>query len=202
MPCERVPGEPKAEHDSVAIRVGHQRSFSDEPEEHEQHRDDPKPNDDLVLLPSLQFEVMVNRRHPKHPSARQLERRYLDHDGKRFDDEHPTHDGEHDLLADDGGDRSERGAERQRADVPHEHLRRIGIKPEKAKHAPATVPQKTESSPAPAISGNCRYPAKFTFPLAYAENPEGGPTITVDLIARPSKPSVRLTALIVPTITK
>ena len=30
MPCERVPGEPKAEHDSVAIRVGHQRSFSDE----------------------------------------------------------------------------------------------------------------------------------------------------------------------------
>jgi hypothetical protein len=49
---------------------------------------------------------------------------------QRFGDEDAPHDRQHDFLADDDGDRAERSAERQRADIAHEHFRRIGVEPQ------------------------------------------------------------------------
>src|SRR5512132_3129172 len=47
-----------------------------------------------------------------------------------------------------------------------------------------------------------RYPEKTTLPEAYANTPSAPATSTDGMIARPSRPSVRLTALLDPTITK
>ena len=134
MAREREPGEPEAEHDGVAARVvaSSAQLQRRETEQHEQHRDDPEAHDDLVLLPALQLVVVVDRRHPEDALAGELERRHLDHHRQRLDDEHAAHDEQHDLLAHDHGDRAERGAERERADVAHEHLGRIGVEPEEA----------------------------------------------------------------------
>ena len=63
---------------------------------------------------------------------------------------------EHDLLADDHGDDAERGAERERADVAHEHLRRVGVEPEEAEAGADERAQKISSSPAPGTYGICR----------------------------------------------
>src|SRR5690242_16687816 len=46
-------------------------------EEHEHHRDDPEPHDDLVLLPALQFVVVVERRHAEDALAGEAEARHL-----------------------------------------------------------------------------------------------------------------------------
>ena len=129
---ERQPGEPATQHDRTASLVSvHQRSFSvDRPASTSSMRDDPEADHDLVLLPALEFEVMVDRRHPEHPPAGELERRDLDHHRQRLDDEHAAHDEQHDLLPDDDGDRAQRGAQRERADIAHEHLGRIRVEPE------------------------------------------------------------------------
>src|SRR5687768_18193994 len=50
----------------------------------------------------------------------------LDHHRQRFDHEHATHDHQHQFLAHDHRDAAEHGAQRERADVAHEHHRRIG----------------------------------------------------------------------------
>ena len=58
------------------------------------------------------------------------------------------------------------------------------------------------NSPAPGTAGICRYCTKFALPLAYANTPSAPPTMTDGMIARPSSPSVRFTALLMPTIMK
>src|SRR4029078_5678171 len=45
-----------------------------ESEQDEEHGDDPKAHDDLVLLPALELVVMMERRHAEHAPARELER--------------------------------------------------------------------------------------------------------------------------------
>src|SRR6267142_1099486 len=48
------------------------------------HRDDPEPDHDLRLGPALLLEMMVQRRHPEHAFARQLERHHLHDHGDGF----------------------------------------------------------------------------------------------------------------------
>ncbi|MNG94176.1 hypothetical protein D3C79_531790 [compost metagenome] len=76
--------------------------------------------------------MVVDRRHAEHALAGQLEGGNLDHHRQGFHDEHAAHDEQHDFLADDHGDSAQRGAQRQRADVPHEYLRRVGVEPQEA----------------------------------------------------------------------
>ena len=71
-----------------------------------------------------------------------------------------------------------------------------------ASPAPAIAAQKTASSPAPGICGRPRYFENTALPATYAKIASALATITVGKIARPSRPSVRLTALLEPTITK
>jgi len=77
--------------------------------------------------------VVVQRRHAKDPLTRELERSDLQHHRQSLDDEHPAHDEQHDLLAYDDSNGSQRRAERERTDIAHEYFRRISVEPEKRK---------------------------------------------------------------------
>src|SRR3546814_20545787 len=72
----------------------------------------------------------------------------------------------------------------------------------KPRPAPAIAVQKIASSPMPAMYGMLRYVANFALPLAYAKIASAEATSTVGMIAKPSRPSVRLTALLLPTMTR
>src|SRR3954466_16107519 len=59
------------------------------------HRDDPEPDHDLRLGPSLLLEMVMQRRHPEYAFSGQLERDHLHDDGNRLEHEQPANDGEH-----------------------------------------------------------------------------------------------------------
>src|SRR5215213_4802593 len=52
--------------------------------ERQHHRDDPEPDHDLRLGPALLLEMMMQRRHPEHAFAGQLERGHLHDHGDGF----------------------------------------------------------------------------------------------------------------------
>src|SRR5258708_20179191 len=62
------------------------------------HRDDPEPDHDLRLGPALLLEMMMQRRHPEHALARQLERHHLHDDGYRFQHDQPADHVHHHLA--------------------------------------------------------------------------------------------------------
>ena len=67
--------------------------------------------------------------------------------------------------------------------------------------APIKAPANTISSPERGKKGTYKYSAIIWFPIAYATNPNP-PVIKIEgKIAKPSRPSVKLTALDEPTIT-
>ena len=77
--------------------------------------------------------MVVQRRHAENAfAAGGLEVEDLRRNRQGLGDEDAAHDGEDDFLTDDDGDGAERGAERQRADVAHEDLGRVGVEPEEA----------------------------------------------------------------------
>src|SRR6476661_1173832 len=59
------------------------------------HRDDPEPDHDLRFGPALLFEMVMQRRHPEHALAGQLEGRYLHDHRDRFQHEQSADHGEH-----------------------------------------------------------------------------------------------------------
>src|SRR5690606_26469623 len=62
--------------------------------------------------------------------------------------------------------------------------------------------QITASSPAPGTAGIARWAANCAWPETYANTPKPPATSTLGMIASPSRPSVRFTALEKPTIQK
>src|SRR4051812_9182856 len=103
-----------------------------QPGQRQHHRDNPEPDHDLRLGPSLLLEMVVQRRHPEHAFAGQLERDHLHDDGYRLQHEQPADDGEHQLVLGRHRDRAEHAAERQRAGIAHEDRRRRRVEPEEA----------------------------------------------------------------------
>ena len=102
----------------------------------------------------FQFEMVMNRRHAEYALAGQLERRHLDHHRQRLDDEDTTHDREHDFLANDDGYDTESRTECQCTDIAHEHLRRIGVEPEKAEPGAGKCGAENEDFPGTGNVGN------------------------------------------------
>src|SRR5690606_31902779 len=93
----------------------------------------PKAHDHPRLRPTLQLEVMVQWRHAENAAAGQLVGAHLQNHRHGFHHEHAAHHEQYDLLAYHHGDDTERGTQRQRAHVTHEHLCGIGVEPEKTK---------------------------------------------------------------------
>ncbi len=72
----------------------------------------------------------MDRRHAEDAFAGELEARHLQHHRDGFHHEHAAHHQQHDFLAHDHRNATECGTHRQRADVTHEHLRRIRVEPQ------------------------------------------------------------------------
>src|SRR5487761_2288691 len=64
------------------------------------HRDNPEADDDLRLGPAELLVVVMDRRHPEHALAGQLERHDLHDHRHRLEPEKAANDGEHDLVLD------------------------------------------------------------------------------------------------------
>ena len=67
---------------------------------------------------------------------------------------------------------------------------------------PIMAAQKMASSPAPGTWWICRYWAKTKLPARYEITPKAPAAIITGTVARPSRPSVRFTALEKPTMVK
>src|SRR5690606_30268706 len=74
----------------------------------------------------------VDRRHQKHALARELEDAHLDNHAHSLDDEDAAEEHREKFVLGQDSERSESATEGERADIPHEHLRRIGVIPKKA----------------------------------------------------------------------
>src|ERR1700722_2585095 len=109
---------------------------SGEAGQRQHHRDDPEPDHDLRLGPSLLLEMMMQRRHPEHALAGELERYHLDDDRHRLQYEQPADYRQHDLVLDRNGDRTEHAAERERPGIAHEDRGRRRVEPQKAEPRP------------------------------------------------------------------
>src|SRR5215203_6883499 len=93
---------------------------------------DPEPHHDLVLIPSQEFEVVVDRGHLEDPTPRELVDEYLHHDGDRLDHEETADDGEQKLGLGQHRRGGEHAAYRQRAGIPHKDLGGMGVVPEES----------------------------------------------------------------------
>ena len=103
-----------------------------EADDHAHALDDPEADHDKDLGPALEFEVVLERRHPEDALAGQPEGADLDDDGHGDQDEEAAEEREQQLGA--GADRQagERAAEGQRAGVAHEDLGGRGVPPQEA----------------------------------------------------------------------
>src|SRR5207253_7128557 len=87
----------------------------------------------LGLVPSLLFEVMVQRSHKKNALSRStrpfgvFKPASLEHNRYCFRDEDPSGDKKDERLMDQNSHDSERPSQSERACIPHEYLRRMTI---------------------------------------------------------------------------
>src|ERR1700733_6342642 len=96
-------------------------------------RENPEARDHFRLRPPQQFEVMVQGRHAEDAlAAAQLVAAHLQDDRHRLEIKDPADERQQQLLLDDHSDRGQRAAQRQRAHISHEDLRRMCVVPEKA----------------------------------------------------------------------
>src|SRR3984893_17098026 len=104
----------------------------DETHGHADTGDDPEADHDGGLGPAGQLEVVLQRGHPEHPLAGQLERPHLDHHRQGDEHEQAAEQEEQQLGLGGDGQPGERAAEGQRAGVAHEDLGGWRVPPEEA----------------------------------------------------------------------
>ena len=91
-----------------------------------------KTHDNLRLRPSLEFEMVVHRRHAQDAFAGKPEGTHLHHHGHGFHDEDSSNDRPGELLAHDHRHSAQSRSQRQSPDITHEDLRGIAVEPEEA----------------------------------------------------------------------
>src|SRR5881296_448207 len=104
------------------------------------HPQDVEPHHDLRLRPTQFLEVVVQRRHAKHPVGvgvllavpplAPAVHPHLQQHRHRFGDEHAARDEQQKLRLEHDGHAAERPPDGERPGVPHEHLRRVRVKPQ------------------------------------------------------------------------
>src|SRR5688500_4830729 len=91
-----------------------------EAEQARQSRDDPEADGDLLLGPSDELEVVMQRSHAEDAAAAELVAADLEHDAHDDREEDDPDDSQQRQLAVDGGDHGERGPEAEGPRVAHE----------------------------------------------------------------------------------
>src|SRR5438105_6957237 len=102
-------------------------------EECENGGQNPKPNNDGVLLPADQLEMVMKGRHRENAAPGQLKTQHLHDDRDRFEDKNTADDSEEKFLFTTNGDDTDHSTDSERAGVPHENFGRVTIKPEETK---------------------------------------------------------------------
>ena len=106
-------------------------------EDGEEEREHPEPEDDLVFMPSLEFEMVVDGGHGEDAFAvAQLVAAHLQDDGHGFHDEDAPDDDKEKLLRRADGSHAERSAQGQGAGVSHKYPGRVAIVPQEAQAGP------------------------------------------------------------------
>ena len=127
----------------------------------------------------------------------------LQHNGNGFNNKQATHDDEDKFLADDDGNGTERRAKRECADVAHKDLCRIGVKPQKAEtratHGGTENYHFVCAGERKAIAGIGQIGSDRWHKQRWQDRRQ---QVQRGNAAKPSKPSVRLTALDVPTMVR
>src|SRR5262245_8001938 len=116
-----------------AVIYAHSRSAqlqSRQTEERKNNRHDPEPDHHLALVPARQLEVMVDRCHPEYAFPGEAKGRDLQDHRDSLEHADPADHGEEQLLLHQHRHGSDRAPHAQRPDVPHEHLRGMGVVPE------------------------------------------------------------------------
>src|SRR5688572_3613917 len=113
-----------------------------EREECAEYPENPEAHHDLALVPAALLEMVVKRRQPEHPVRLcvfqpfrflvNLEHHSLKDHRYHLRDEHTAHQQQHEFGLEENRYCTERAAERQRARITHEDLRRMGVEPEKS----------------------------------------------------------------------
>src|SRR5690606_36895536 len=93
---------------------------------------DPEARRDSRLLPPEELEVMVERSAPKDPPTAEPVGRDLKDHRERLRDQNAPEDEEEELVPKEHGHEPDRPAERKRAGVAHEDLRRMTVEPQEA----------------------------------------------------------------------
>src|SRR5260370_3332490 len=107
-PDDRLRGYPESRDSGFVLRTPRNDDGKDttpspqlqrgEAGQRQHHRDDPEPDHDLRLRPALLFQMLMQRRHPEHALAGELERHHLHDHRDRFQREHAADHGQHDLV--------------------------------------------------------------------------------------------------------
>src|SRR5262245_17610553 len=95
-------------------------------EQRKDQRDDPEARDDLRFRPASQLKMVVQWRHLEDPLLAQLVGAHLNDHRQRLHHKNAADERQQQLLLDNDGHRADGATERQRADVAHKNLRRVG----------------------------------------------------------------------------
>ena len=146
--------------------------------------------------------MVVDRGHAEHPLAGALEPEHLDDDAGGLHHEQPADDQQHDLVVRGDRDRAERAAEREAAGIAHEHRRRRRVEPQEGEpraHDPGA--QDRQLARARHVR-NAEVGRIVDAADEVGDDQQNAPAaMTTGIVASPSSPSVRFTALPKPTIT-
>src|ERR1035437_5483339 len=121
---------------AMALGLRYRGDEERHPEHPGQGADDPEAHGDLLLVPTTELEMVVERRHPKHPLAAELEAGYLNHVRSHLEHEDDADEGQDQDLACDQGYDGQHADERKRHGVSHEDLGRVNVEPQETYDRP------------------------------------------------------------------
>src|SRR5215471_15816504 len=124
-------GQPRAPRHSCSYNSASSQLKCRQAEEGEDDGENPESDDDGILLPTTQLEMMMNRRHGEEPFAGEFETQDLEDDRECLDYENAAHHGQEQLLFTANRDYPDRAANRKRAGIAHEDPGGMTVEPEK-----------------------------------------------------------------------
>src|SRR6202049_5063076 len=123
LPASSMPGFKRSPQFDLPQFQGRQRK------QRKYQSGDPEAHDDFRFAPSLQLEMVMERRHPENALAGHAKRRYLQNHGDGFDDKYAADKKKQDLLLYSDRDHPDGSAQRKRTHVSHEHFRGMRVVP-------------------------------------------------------------------------
>src|SRR6056297_3028566 len=170
-------------------------------DQREDERDDPEADHDLRLGPALFLVMMMDRRHQEDALAGALEIDHLNDHRERLGHEEAADDAQNQFVL--GGDRdgTQCAAQGQRAGIAHEDRRRGGVVPQEAETAAHQSRHEDQDLAGTGHVMQAEIFGEVGPPHRVGDDAERAEAIITGMIASPSSPSVRLTALAAPTTT-